>query len=92
MLTRLLAAFGRGVTGFFAELGRIVQLLQSILRFLPQAFRSRRLIIEQMAAIGVNSLPLVQYDPSGLTFFNANTPEELIEAEQRYWQDNPKRT
>ena len=59
MLTRLLAAFGRGVTGFFAELGRIVQLLQSILRFLPQAFRSRRLIIEQMAAIGVNSLPLV---------------------------------
>lgn len=59
MLTRFLAAFGRGVTRFFAELGRIVLLLQSVFRFLPQAFRSRRLIIEQMAVIGVNSLPLV---------------------------------
>jgi phospholipid/cholesterol/gamma-HCH transport system permease protein len=53
------AAIGRGITGFFAELGRIVMLLNSIIRFMPNALRSRRLVFEQMVLIGLNSLPLV---------------------------------
>lgn len=59
MIGRIFAAIGRGVIGFFAEFGRIALLVRSVLRFLPTVFHSRRLIIEQMAVIGVSSLPLV---------------------------------
>jgi phospholipid/cholesterol/gamma-HCH transport system permease protein len=54
-----IAAVGRGVSGFFAELGRIVMLFVSVVRFFPTAFRSRRLVVEQMSQIGVQSLTLV---------------------------------
>src|SRR5688572_15752411 len=53
------ATLGRGIINLFSEIGRIVMLLQSIIRFLPAVVRSRRLIVEQMSLIGVNSLPLV---------------------------------
>lgn len=59
MLTSFAATIGRGVLGFFSEIGRLVILLRSIIRFLPAVFRSRRLVVEQMELIGVNSLPLV---------------------------------
>lgn len=59
MIENFFAAVGRGITGFFAELGRIVLLLRSIIRFVPSAVRSRKLVLEQMAVIGVDSLPLV---------------------------------
>ncbi len=52
---------GRGVIGFFAELGGITLLLRSIIRFVPTAVRSRKLVIEEMASIGVSSLPLVLF-------------------------------
>lgn len=55
----MFALVGRGVMGFFAELGRIVMLLASVFRYAPTAIRSRRLVLEQMAVIGVSSLPLV---------------------------------
>jgi phospholipid/cholesterol/gamma-HCH transport system permease protein len=53
------AAIGRGIMGFFAELGRITLLMRSVIRFVPNVFHSRRLVIEQMAVIGADSLPLV---------------------------------
>lgn len=53
------AAVGRGVIGFFAELGRIAILFGSVLKFFPTAIRSRALVVEQMAQIGVQSLTLV---------------------------------
>ncbi len=59
MIGRLFAAIGRGIIGFFAEFGRIALLAGSIIRFIPSAFHSRKLILEQMAVIGVSSLPLV---------------------------------
>lgn len=59
MFSTLFAAIGRAILGFFAELGRIMMLLRSILRFVPQVITSRRLVVEQMAIIGANSLPLV---------------------------------
>lgn len=59
MVSTLFAVIGKAVLGFFAEFGRIMLLLKSIFRFIPQVFTSRRLVIEQMAIIGANSLPLV---------------------------------
>lgn len=59
MIGNAVAAVGRGVTGFFAELGRIMMLLRSVLRFIPSVVRSRRQVIEQMSIIGADSLPLV---------------------------------
>lgn len=59
MIGNAAAAVGRGVMGFFAELGRIILLLKSVLRFIPSAFRERRQVVEQMSIIGVDSLPLV---------------------------------
>ncbi|MDB5034669.1 MAG: transport system permease protein [Chlorobi bacterium] len=59
MIGNIFAAVGRGVMGFFAELGRIVLLLIAVFRYVPSAFRSRRLVLEQMSVIGVSSLPLV---------------------------------
>jgi len=59
LVSTLFAVIGKAVLGFFAEFGRIMLLLKSIFRFIPQVFTSRRLVIEQMAIIGANSLPLV---------------------------------
>lgn len=52
---------GRRVMGFLAELGRIMLLLRGVIRYVPSALRSRRLVVEQMASIGVASLPLVLF-------------------------------
>lgn len=59
MIGNIFAVIGRGILGFFAELGRIVLLLGSIIRYIPTALRSRKLVLEQMSLIGVDSLPLV---------------------------------
>lgn len=59
LLDLTFGAVGRGLIGFFAELGGIVLLMRSVIRFIPTAVRSRRLVLEQMAMIGVSSLPLV---------------------------------
>jgi phospholipid/cholesterol/gamma-HCH transport system permease protein len=55
----IFAVVGRMVMGFFAELGRIVLLWRSVVRYTPNVFHSRKLVVEQMAQIGANSLPLV---------------------------------
>jgi phospholipid/cholesterol/gamma-HCH transport system permease protein len=59
MILSFFAVVGRMILGFFAEFGRIVILLNNVIRYLPSAFRSRKLVLEQMQVIGVNSLPLV---------------------------------
>ncbi len=59
MVGTIFGSVGRGVLGFFAEFGRIMILLKSIVRFVPHVFTSRRLVVEQMSIIGTNSLPLV---------------------------------
>ncbi|MDT8325549.1 MAG: ABC transporter permease, partial [Bacteroidota bacterium] len=50
---------GRRTIGFFTEIGQISRLLWNILRSTHRLFRDRHLVIEQMAHIGVGSLPLV---------------------------------
>lgn len=59
MTRRLVAGLGRLILTGLRELGRIVLLGWSILRYLPTAVSSRRIVLEQMSLIGVNALPLV---------------------------------
>jgi phospholipid/cholesterol/gamma-HCH transport system permease protein len=50
---------GRRTIGFFMEVGQISRLQWDILRSMNRLLRDRHLVIEQMAHIGVGSLPLV---------------------------------
>lgn len=54
-----IAKLGRKILTFIGELGRIIILLGRILRFFPRAFKDRKLVLEQMAVVGSDSLPLV---------------------------------
>lgn len=58
-MRRLLEKFGEKILTFLQELGEVTLLLGGIIRFIPSAFRSRKLVLFQMEHIGVNSLPLV---------------------------------
>jgi len=44
---------------FVTEIGEISNLIWGIIRSIPRVYRDRRLILEQMEHVGVNSLPLV---------------------------------
>lgn len=59
MIEAVFASIGGKTIGFFREFGRITLLMRDVVRFLPNALRSRRLVTEQMSAIGVSSMPLV---------------------------------
>jgi phospholipid/cholesterol/gamma-HCH transport system permease protein len=50
---------GRGTIAFLQEVGEVGSLLASIIRNMNRIVRDRGLVIEQMAHIGVGSLPLV---------------------------------
>lgn len=50
---------GRKVINFIREFGQIVLLLVNVIRYFPRAVKDRRLVLEQMAIIGADSLPLV---------------------------------
>ncbi|MBQ6269992.1 MAG: ABC transporter permease [Bacteroidetes bacterium] len=50
---------GRKTLNFFSEFGRIFILAKNILKYCPRVFRDKKLIIQQMAIIGADSLPLV---------------------------------
>lgn len=50
---------GQKVINFFREFGKIFTLLYRIISYFSQAFRNKRLVFEQMAIIGADSLPLV---------------------------------
>lgn len=59
MVVRPVAAFGRFVLAFLAEVGQISLLLVGVVRYIPRAFRDRALVLEQMKVVGSDSLPLV---------------------------------
>ena len=59
IVTDIIARAGRSSINFFNEVGEIVVLLVNILRYFPRLIKDRRLVIEQMALIGADSLPLV---------------------------------
>lgn len=56
---KFIALIGRSVINFFGELGQIIILFVNIIKFLPRLFKDRRLVVDQMAIIGADSLPLV---------------------------------
>lgn len=58
MLT-ILAKIGRSIINFVAELGEISTLLLNIIRYFPRIFKDRKLVFQQMAILGADSLPLV---------------------------------
>jgi len=58
MLT-LLARFGKSIINFIAEFGEISMLLVNIIRFFPRIVKDWKLVLQQMAILGADSLPLV---------------------------------
>ncbi|MCS7176052.1 MAG: ABC transporter permease [Candidatus Kapabacteria bacterium] len=50
---------GHWTLRFLAGLGRILLLLGSVLRYLPRVVKDWRLVVQQMAVFGADSLPLV---------------------------------
>lgn len=58
-MIRFLVWIGRSTIAFLVELGSILTLLWRIMRYLPQAVRDRHLVLQQMAIVGTDSLPLV---------------------------------
>lgn len=50
---------GRKIINFVAEFGQIVQLLLKVMKFFPRVIKDRKLVLEQMAIVGTESLPLV---------------------------------
>lgn len=55
----LFGRIGRKILHFLKEFGQITMLAIATLRFFPRAVKDRRLVLEQMAIIGADSLPLV---------------------------------
>src|SRR5258706_10716287 len=51
--------FTRKILYFFEQIGKISILISGVIRNLPRVFRDRKLILEQMEHVGVNSIPLV---------------------------------
>jgi phospholipid/cholesterol/gamma-HCH transport system permease protein len=55
----IFAKIGHAVLEFFAELGAMILLLKNVVMYLPRVIKDRRLVLEQMAIVGADSLPLV---------------------------------
>ncbi len=58
-MLKLIARLGRKVLNFLGEFGQIIILFGKVIGYFPRAFKDRKLVIEQMAIIGSDSLPLV---------------------------------
>lgn len=58
-MINFLERLGRGVLNFFGELGQVLILFVNVIRYLPRIVKDRKLVIEQMAIVGADSLPLV---------------------------------
>ncbi len=59
MITDVIARIGRRTLNAIAEVGQVVLLFISTLRYFPRAIKDRGLVIEQMKIVGSDSLPLV---------------------------------
>ncbi len=55
----LFALIGRMLINFVREFGEIIILSFKIGKYFPRAIKDRKLVIEQMAIVGADSLPLV---------------------------------
>ncbi|HMQ67870.1 MAG TPA: ABC transporter permease [Ignavibacteria bacterium] len=55
----MISFIGRKFIQFFTELGQFSKLMTGVVKNLPRVFRDRKLILEQMMHVGVNSLTLV---------------------------------
>lgn len=55
----MISFIGRKIIQFFTELGQFSKLMVGVIKNLPRVFRDRKLILEQMMHVGVNSLTLV---------------------------------
>jgi phospholipid/cholesterol/gamma-HCH transport system permease protein len=58
-MNALIDNFWAKIAAVFSEIGQIAVMVLGIVKSLPRIIRDRKLIIEQMAHVGVNSLPLV---------------------------------
>ncbi len=58
-MLKIIARLGRSLINFTREFGEIIILFFSVIRYLPRVHKDRRLIFEQMAVVGADSLPLV---------------------------------
>jgi phospholipid/cholesterol/gamma-HCH transport system permease protein len=58
-LTRFVGRIGRTILNFVGEVGSLVRLLGAVLRYTPRIVKDRKLVLEQMAIVGADSLPLV---------------------------------
>lgn len=55
----ILAPVGKKILNFIAEFGQIANLFLNIIKYLPRIIKDRKLVIDQMAIVGSDSLPLV---------------------------------
>ena len=58
-MTLVIDWFTRKIIYFFEQTGKIAILISGVIRSFPRIFRDRKLILEQMEHVGVNSIPLV---------------------------------
>jgi phospholipid/cholesterol/gamma-HCH transport system permease protein len=58
-MNKLIEKAAKKILGIFMEIGEIAFLVLGILKNFPRIFRDRKLILEQMEHVGVNSVPLV---------------------------------
>ncbi|MGA2667703.1 MAG: ABC transporter permease [Ignavibacteria bacterium] len=58
-MVTIIDKINRRIIYFFSEIGEIAILILGIIKCTPRVFRDRKLILEQMEHVGVNSIPLV---------------------------------
>ncbi len=58
-MAQIISWFTRKILYFFEQIGKISLLILGVFKSFPRIFRDRKLILEQMEHVGVNSLPLV---------------------------------
>jgi len=58
-MEKLLFFLGKKVLNFISEFGQIVNLLVGVIKYIPRIIKDRRLVLDQMALVGSDSLPLV---------------------------------
>lgn len=58
-MLKIFSFVGRKVLNFLREFGQIIILLARVTKYFPRIIKDRRLVIDQMAVVGSDSLPLV---------------------------------
>jgi len=58
-IIKITESIGKSIINFITELGQIILLAFNIIKYFPRCFKDRNLVLEQMAKVGSDSLPLV---------------------------------